>query len=216
MATTRKPRERAYSDIKRAILRGDFVAGQMLSLRELAHRFRCPVAAVRDVVIRLECERLVRVHPQRGIQVVEVDLDFVREAYQLRLMIERDGLRRVIEEPDVAAIEALRARTVLSIAELADPSDDAALERAIATDWDMHQMIVGALQSRLIMDIYRQNRERQRLIGRTYAFHPAKYARAALLEHLPILEALQARNAVRAAEVLEGHITLAMRRQIGV
>ena len=30
------PRERAYSDIKSALLRGDFSAGQMLSLRELS------------------------------------------------------------------------------------------------------------------------------------------------------------------------------------
>mgnify|MGYP003488173888 CR=1 FL=1 len=47
----------------------------------------------------VECERLLRVHPQRGIQVMEVDLDFVREAYQLRLMIELEGARRLLEEP---------------------------------------------------------------------------------------------------------------------
>lgn len=71
----------------------------MLSLRELSERFECPIAEVRDAVIRLEFDRLLRVHPQRGIQVMEVDLDFVREAYQLRLMIVLEGARRLIEEP---------------------------------------------------------------------------------------------------------------------
>lgn len=214
--TTPSPRERAYAEIKRALLRGDFSAGQMLSLRELSERFDCPIAAVRDAVIRLECDRLLRVHPQRGIQVMEVDLDFVREAYQLRLMIELEGARRVIEEPDLAAIEELERRTAASIAELAAAPDAAAMERAMQTDWAMHQMIVGAMRSQLVSDIYRQNRERQRLIGRAYAFHPAKYARAALVDHLPILAALKARDGQRAAELLEAHLTSAMRRQIGV
>jgi DNA-binding GntR family transcriptional regulator len=213
---TRSPRERAYADIKRALLRGDFAAGHMLSLRELSERFKCPIAAVRDAVIRLECERLLKVHPQRGIQVMDVDLDFVREAYQLRLMIEREGARRLLEEPDVAAIEALERRTAASIDDLASASDAATMERAVEADWAMHQLIVGAMRSQLVSDIYRQNRERQRLIGRAYAFHPAKYARAALQEHLPILAALKAGDGERAAQLLEAHITSAMRRQIGV
>lgn len=213
---TRSPRERAYAEIKRALLRGDFSAGQMLSLRELSERFACPIAGVRDAVIRLECDRLLKVHPQRGIQVMDVDLDFVREAYQLRLMIELEGLRRVIEEPDVAAIEDLERRTARSVDELATASGAAVMERAVEVDWAMHQLIVGAMRSQLVSDIYRQNRERQRLIGRAYAFHPAKYARAALLEHLPILAALKQGDGARAAELLEAHITSAMRRQIGV
>jgi DNA-binding GntR family transcriptional regulator len=90
------------------------------------------------------------------------------------------------------------------------------MERAVQADWAMHQMIVGAMRSQLISDIYRQNRERQRLIGRAYAFHPAKYARAALVDHLPILAALKAREGARAAQLLEAHLTSAMRRQIGV
>ena len=94
-------------------------------------------------------------------------------------MIEREGAQRMIEEPDVAAIEALEQRTAASVEELATASDATTIERAAEVDWDMHQLIVGALRSQLIHDIYRQNRERQRLIGRVYAFHPAKHARAA-------------------------------------
>jgi len=215
-ATVQTPRERAYADIKRAILRGDFTAGQMLSLRELSARVECPIAGVRDAVIRLECDRLLRVHPQRGIQVMEVDLDFVREAYQLRLMIELEGARRLMDEPDMAAIDALDRRTAASIAELDGAGDAAAVERAVETDWALHAMVVGSMRSQLLADIYRQNRERQRLIGRVYAFHPAKYARSALQEHVPIIDALKDRDGTRVAALLEAHITSAMRRQIGL
>jgi DNA-binding GntR family transcriptional regulator len=210
------PRERAYVDIKGALLRGDFSAGQMLSLRELSERFDCPIAAVRDAVIRLECDRLLRVHPQRGIQVMEVDLDFVREAYQLRLMIELEGVRRLIDESDDVAVVAMQRETLSCLDELAGSPDATALERAAQIDWAMHQMIVGAMRSKLVSDIYRQNRERQRLIGRAYAFRPAKYASAALSEHMAILAALKARERERAAQLLEDHVTSAMRRQVGV
>ncbi|MEO8855801.1 MAG: GntR family transcriptional regulator [Burkholderiaceae bacterium] len=210
------PREKAYAEIKRALLRGDYAPAQMLSLRDLSERYGCPIAAIRDAVIRLECERMLKVHPQRGIQVMDVDLDFVREAYQLRLMIEREGARRVVDEPDIPAIDELERRTAAAIKELSTVSTAAAVERAVTVDWDMHQLIVGALRSQLVSDIYRQNRERQRIIGRVYAFHPAKYARAALVEHLPVLAALKASDAARALELIEAHITSAMRRQIGV
>ncbi|OWT59201.1 GntR family transcriptional regulator [Candidimonas nitroreducens] len=216
MNTTLSARERAYHDIKNAILHGDFSAGQMLSLRELSERFDCPIAAVRDAVIRLECDRLLRVHPQRGIQVIEVDLDFVREAYQLRLMIEMEGVRRIIDKVDVAALEELERRTSEALDELAGNPDAAALERAAQIDWAMHQTIVDGMRSKLVSDIYRQNRERQRLIGRAYAFHPANHAHAALSEHLPILAALKARDRERTVQLLEAHITSAMRRQIGI
>lgn len=215
-ATVRTPRERAYADIKRGILRGDFAAGQMLSLRELSARVKCPIAGVRDAVVRLECERLLRVHPQRGIQVMEVDLDFVREAYQLRLMIELEGARKLMDEPDLPAIAALEQRTLDAIAALDAPGDAATVERAVDADWALHALIVGSMRSQLLTDIYRQNRERQRLIGRAYAFHPAKHARAALLEHVPILAAMRARDPARVAALVEAHITSAMRRQIGL
>ncbi len=216
MASAQSARERAYSEIKSALLHGEFAAGQMLSLRELSARFDLPIAAIRDAVIRLECARMLKVHPQRGIQVMDVDLDFVREAYQLRLMLELEGWRRLIAEPDMAAIEELERQTVGCVDALAATPDSAAIERAAAVDWAMHQMIVGAMRSRLAQDIYRQNRERQRLIGRAYDFHPARHARGALLEHLPILTALRAGDGPFGRQLLETHITSAMRRQIGI
>lgn len=210
------PRTQAYAEIKRRILRGEYAAGRMLSLRELSADLELPIAAMRDAIVRLECERLLRVHPQRGIQVAEVDLDFVREACQLRLMIEGEGLRRLAREGDVGAIASLLERTRASIDELAASSPAGAVERAVEADWSLHMMIVHAMRSRLIEDIYRQNRERQHLIGRSHDFNPPVHARNALLEHLPILEALVRRDAIAAREALEAHITQAMRRQIGV
>lgn len=210
------PRTQAYAEIKRRILRGEYAAGRMLSLRELSTDLALPIAAMRDAIVRLECERLLRVHPQRGIQVAEVDLDFVREAYQLRLMIEAEGLRRLAREGDAAALAGLLDATRASIDELARSSAPAAVERAVEADWSLHTMIVRAMRSRLIEDIYRQNRERQHLIGRSHDFNPPVHARNALLEHVPILEALVRRDGPAARDALEAHITQAMRRQIGV
>lgn len=215
-ADVRRPRERAYADIKRGILQGELATGQMVSLRELSARVRCPLAGVRDAVVRLECERLLRVHPQRGIQVTEVDLDFVREAYQLRLMIELEGIRRLADAPDRTALRTIARRTKASIDELDGGGSDAALARAAEVDWSFHALIVDALRSRLLADIYRQNRERQRLIGRTFAMDPARHARSALQEHVPVIDALVAADGARAAALLEAHVTSAMRRQIGI
>ena len=210
------PRGQAYAQIKGALLQGGFAAGQMLSLRELAARFACPMAAVRDAVVRLECERLLRVHPQRGIQVVEVDLAFVLEACQLRLLIELEGLRLWLDEPDRAAAQALHQRTLNAAQALEHDTQPATVDAAMRADWAMHAMFVDALRSTLMADIYRQNRERQRLIGRVHRMHPAKVARSALLEHLDVLAAMAEADRTRAAQALAAHLNAAMRRQIGL
>jgi len=131
-------------------------------------------------------------------------------------MIELEGVRRVAEAPDRFALRDLARRTAASIAELDGGGSAAALTRAGEVDWAFHALVVDALRSRLLSDIYRQNRERQRLIGRTFAMQPARHARSALQEHEPVIAALVAADGARAAALLEAHITSAMRRQIGI
>jgi DNA-binding GntR family transcriptional regulator len=134
----------------------------------------------------------------------------------LRLLIELEGLRQWMDGSDRVAAQALQERTEHEVRALEHDTRPATVEAAMQADWALHAMFVGALRSTLLADIYRQNRERQRLIGRIHRMHPAKVARSALLEHLDVLAAMAEGDRTRAAQALEAHLNAAMRRQIGL
>ncbi len=52
-----------------------------------------PLGAIRELVPRLEAEGLIRTAPQRGMQVPQVDINLVRNAFQFRLFLEEAAVR---------------------------------------------------------------------------------------------------------------------------
>src|SRR5579875_1752077 len=83
-----KLREQAYEAFTRHLLERRLQPGQFVTQRELAELTGYSLAAVREMIPRLEADGLLFAIPQRGLQVVSPDLRLVREAYQLREVIE--------------------------------------------------------------------------------------------------------------------------------
>ena len=51
-----------------------------------------PLGAIRELIPRLEAEGLIVTVPQRGMQVAHVDLNLIRNAFQFRLLMEREAV----------------------------------------------------------------------------------------------------------------------------
>ena len=47
-----------------------------------------------EMVMRLEAEGLLKTVPQRGVQIAHVDLALINNAFQLRLVLEREAALR--------------------------------------------------------------------------------------------------------------------------
>ena len=60
-------RSRAYDSFTRHLLARDLRAGQFISQRELVEMTQLPLAAIREMIPRLEAEGLVRTVPNRGL-----------------------------------------------------------------------------------------------------------------------------------------------------
>jgi DNA-binding GntR family transcriptional regulator len=65
-------RDDIYRVLKRAILNSEYQPGQELRVQLLAGRYRVSRSPVRDALLRLEQENLVRVRPRQGYQVTAV------------------------------------------------------------------------------------------------------------------------------------------------
>ncbi len=51
-----------------------------------------PLGAIRELIPRLEADGLIATVPQRGMQIAHVDLNLIRNAFQLRLILEREAV----------------------------------------------------------------------------------------------------------------------------
>ena len=79
-----KLRDQAYQRFTRGLLEREIRAGQFVSQRELAEITGMPLGAIRELIPRLEADGLIRTVPQRGMQVAQVDVRLIRDAFGFR------------------------------------------------------------------------------------------------------------------------------------
>lgn len=85
--------EKIYSIIKKRILNLYFEPGQNLNPKELAKELGVSQTPIREVLLRLEWEKLVTIIPRMGIQVTKIDFKELKEIYRSRILIEGELCR---------------------------------------------------------------------------------------------------------------------------
>jgi DNA-binding GntR family transcriptional regulator len=206
-------RARAYQGFTQQILSGGIRSGQFISQRELMTLLDMPLGAVREMIPRLEAGGLIKTVPQRGLQIAHVDLKLIRNAFQVRSMIEHEAVRHFVHvatDEELAQIESSH-HDILQRAS-ATVTDDQLLDDAQAIDWGLHDRMVDALGNEIVSELYRVNSLRIRLIKLdSSVITPARLI-PAMQEHLKFIAALRQRDAAAATELLEAHIRSARDR----
>lgn len=75
-------------ELRRRILDGDFAAGFALRQDAIANEFGVSRIPVREALVQLEAEGLVRIHPHRGAIVSELSIEEIGELFELRALLE--------------------------------------------------------------------------------------------------------------------------------
>jgi DNA-binding GntR family transcriptional regulator len=113
-------RQRAFDEIRDAIISGRIAPGTRLIERELCDALKISRASVREVLRRLEAERLISVEPRRGPTVMVLSVDEAGEIYEIRAMLESLVIRRFTElasAEEIATLDAIFAKVRLAAAE---------------------------------------------------------------------------------------------------
>lgn len=209
-------RNTAYKNFKQKLFDKSLLPGAFVSQRELCEILDCPMGAVREALKRLEAEGLINLLPQRGIQIADINLKFINEAFQFRLMIELDAVRRMVAEPDKALLTSLHGKTqgLKERALKADPADVALMQEGLDVDLELHAGLVGAIGNSLVADTYGSIDDRIRLIRLNGRFYATRLAEA-MDEHLSIIGALLDRDEAASVQAMEAHIRTSWRRSLG-
>ena len=202
----------AYFKFKECILTGRLRPGQFVTQKELCELIDVPIAPAREAIQRLEHETLLKVYPKRGIQISDVSPRLIRNAYQIRILIEKEGLRLYIDKAPIDEIQQLFAESqnILNRFENKELSDEdqAALD---VVDGQFHNSIVDYMDNEILSETYQINQARIRLI-RMGNRETGDRKIPAMREHVEILKACCERDVTKASLLLEQHLLLSRRR----
>jgi DNA-binding GntR family transcriptional regulator len=209
-------RDHAYSSFTAKLLAQDIEPGQFISQRELVELTGMPLGAIREMIPRLEADGLIRTSPKRGLQVLSIDLDLIRNAFQLRRMIEGEAFASFCETAsteDLARIEGEHAAIQRDAQAGVTPQ---LLDRAQRMDWAFHDHVVDHMQNRIISDIHRVNAIKIRLIRNTDTRMLPELVVSVMEEHMAIVAALVSRDQAATVAAIHAHVDSARRRALGV
>jgi DNA-binding GntR family transcriptional regulator len=98
-------------ELRRRILDGEFAAGFQLRQDALAGEFGVSRIPVREALVQLEAEGLVRILPHRGAIVSELSVGEIEELFELRTLLEPRLLR--LSAPRLTADDYKQLQAIL-------------------------------------------------------------------------------------------------------
>jgi DNA-binding GntR family transcriptional regulator len=208
-------RVEAYQRFTRGLLAREIRAGQFVSQRQLSEITGMSLGAIREMVPRLEADGLIRTVPKRGMQVAKVDVDLIRNAFQFRLIIEREAVASFAQQAPEAEFDRLHEAHAAVLAAAARAVTPALIARAQAADDGMHAAIVDALGNDIISNHFRVNALKIRLIRQAQTRIDAALVAPVMTEHLAVIAALRTRDPAFAAAAMAEHIIGARNRALG-
>jgi DNA-binding GntR family transcriptional regulator len=212
----RRLRWLAYDKFQQQLLASRIRPGQIVSQRELVTLTGLPLGAIREVIPRLEAEGLLRTVPQRGLQIATVDARLVRNAFQLRLALEKEAAAQFAISATDAQLDKLEAAHRGIVKRAQRGVTPALLVAAQAVDWGLHDTMIDALGNEIVAAIYRVNSLRIRLIRLDRVMLTAEALAPAMEEHLALIAALRTRDPHRASSAVQAHLDHARNRALGI
>ncbi|MEU1025894.1 GntR family transcriptional regulator, partial [Streptomyces sp. NPDC005904] len=104
--------DRVYAHVKRAVLERRYEGGTLLTEGELAEAVGVSRTPVREALLKLEVEGLLRLYPKKGALVLPVSAQEIADVVETRLLVETHAVRKAVPAPAglVERLAALLAR----------------------------------------------------------------------------------------------------------
>ncbi len=209
-----KLRERAYDVFTEQLLRSEIKPGQFVTQRELVALTGQPLGAIRELIPRLEAEGLIVTVPQRGLQILPLDITLIRNAFQFRLILEREAIASFTQSASDAAIARMEAAHQLIVSSAQNGLTEGLVAEAQQVDREFHEAVIDELNNDIISKAYRVNWIKVRLIRQSETSLDEDLVIPVMREHLAIVAAMRQRDTSAAVEAAVAHIMNARARAL--
>jgi DNA-binding GntR family transcriptional regulator len=193
-----------YAAIRMSIRSGTIAPDGFYSEVQLAQALGISRTPVREALIELEREGLIEIIPQRGFRLRTISEAERREAYELRILIETNVVRRLAKDASEADIAVLRgilddqARAIAEPAAFLDADEEFHLTMPMLLELERTRRILLTLRGIIW------------LAGHDAIRAPARPAEV-IVEHRAIVDAIAAKDPAGAAQAVRAHIQLTRR-----
>ncbi len=193
--------ERAYIGIRRMLFLNEIAPGQKLHYRDLAERLKMSPTPVIQAMKWLEFQGIVAHEKNRGYYMEPINIDEVREIYELREAVELSLLPRSIERLKAEGVERLK----ISLEAYCESCRERYTKQRLLKDMEFH-MTLASLSG---------GKTAQRILRQLFDLLYLKYKVEVLFsrpmqhvdtEHRKVFDRVAARDLAGACEALSGHL----------
>lgn len=193
--------QQAYEQIKQKIVSLTLLPGSVILEAELQTELGLGRTPIREALRQLSLEKLVMIVPRRGIFVADIGVMDLQHLCEVRLELETLAVRLAAQRGFKEHWQRMEA-ILAGLPTETGPVDNQAL---IAIDQSCHELIYEAAGNEFLRDTLIAM---YALSLRLWYFVLARLGdmRAAVLEHIAILDALKTRDVELAVHLMDKHI----------
>ena len=192
--------QRAYHIVRLAIRDLILPPGKMILEREMAEALQMSRTPVREALVRLETEGMVRLIPRRGFIVEPIEREDLKQIYEIVETI--DGLAASLATARVGELE-------IGLLESLIEQQEEALEQKNLKKWailddQFHHLIIDYAKNkrlRTVIDIYSDQLYRARLFTINHRPLPLH----SIVEHKAIISCMKAKDSNAASVLMQSH-----------
>ena len=194
----------AYEQI-RDILREEIVSGEIppetqLSILGIARRFEVSQMPVREALQWLQGEGLVIGTPHKGVHVISVDTQFIKNVFELRGAIE--ALLAQTSLPHISNSDIRRLETINEAFSKRIKTSD--VNGILSADKDFHLTIYKNSENLIAIEIYHKYRNLIVTLRRQYGFSKDRLDEM-IEQHARIIDALRSKDESLLEHLIKEH-----------
>jgi DNA-binding GntR family transcriptional regulator len=203
-AHSRKPKslvDHVYNEIQNKILYNVWGTGYHALEQELAEELKVSRTPVREALIRLQRDGLVKVVPRHGMRVLPISLTDIQEIHEILTSLEGLAVQLAAARPLTPKELELLESPIRRMNEAHSKSDIKAWAQA---DEDFHCNLVELSGNRIlteVVDNFWSRAKRARLTMLSMRTNTAD----SIQEHARLVEAIRNGESAKAREILEDH-----------
>jgi DNA-binding GntR family transcriptional regulator len=189
-----------YERIRDDIISGRLGANERLVVAELSERHASPANAVREALQLLRSQGFVLLVHNKSARVRPIDQDFVRDVYEIGVLIEPSMVRWFVDMATTADIEALEdIQRQIEENNFADPILHSEL------DTQFHTLMYDRHYNHLAAELWWKHRELLRALARRYSYTLSRRSQV-IRDHRELLRMVKEGDADKAALLIAAHV----------
>ncbi len=186
--------------LTRAIVEHRLHPGTKLAEQKLADHFGVSRTLVRQALFQLSQNRLIRLEPARGAFVAAPAVDEAKQVFAVRRMLESEMTRAFVRQVTPAKIKALREHVAQE--RQAVKNQDVSGRTELLGDF--HVRMAELMGNKVLAELLGELISRCALI--TLMYQSTAQAEHSNEEHAEIVNALAAKDEVRAVALMDAHL----------